>query len=289
MNLLPFVLSFLLILIVASSTMQHTFQAIFLEKRSVAGYFRALRNSRSHMESADYMKAAKKQEEDPITEKPPKPKKTPTKRPRSYGSEGEQAKFNLSKLFNNPTDPTSQIVYDSAAELIRILYKNASFYEDGMNHKILKALLEKKEGAFSKLFEKDQELSAVFYKMLQGTSSYDVRSGKGYPPFLEFFTTNKNTTETQPVNFYFASIPVLQAVFGEELTAAVLQEESREGRLTKEKLEPFLLKQNSKTDIQTLFGFNHGKKFVTTFSDPKSGITLRKLNDANVGDEEEES
>jgi hypothetical protein len=294
MNLIPFVFSFLILIALLNSMMGFSLGSLTLEKKGSEGYLHSLRNSHSHTENQAFAKAIKgvPKKEDPA-KPPPKPRTHEITAPRSYRCENEKGKFNLSLLLKEQTQAHSELIYEAAAKLIYILYKNASFYKEGLNYQILDALMKEKEIALTKLFPDHPGLSYAFYKMLQGTSSYDLLHKDGYPPFLAFFTLGNGANEVKPMNLGHASIPVLQAVLGDPLTDALLKEE-RDKRVTKkDDFALFLSHQSAhKFDLQhieTLMNYSHGKGAQTSFTDPQSGITLRKQNDASVDDEEEES
>jgi hypothetical protein len=100
------------------------------------------------------------------------------------------------------------------------------------------------------LFPKDEELAAIYYKMIKGTNT-------GYPSLEEYFKID-NAGGKGLIQFRFASTLVLQAIFGEVLTYKILAAERakwdvnhRKKTLTKDELRK-LIQSSRDFDINQL-------------------------------------
>ncbi|HUD02221.1 MAG TPA: hypothetical protein VMR37_07820 [Rhabdochlamydiaceae bacterium] len=216
----------------------------------------------------DYNQSKKRKtptERKTVTTSTEKPEKVPVykdKRNKRYGL--DSSKFNLWPLISKESQ--SMVVYKSAIRLIQILYQDADFYKDTRDpelaRKIVDEMISKKGESLSELFP-TKELAGIYYKMLKGTNT-------GYPSLEEYFKIEK-TDNTPPINWSYASTPILLAVLGEDTTNRVLaaekaswEENHRQRILTEANLKVLL--QNhanpdfSITDLNTIFSFNRKGK-----------------------------
>jgi len=222
----------------------------------------------SKQAESDYKTSqARKSEKDKNDPKEPKEKngKVPVykdKRNKRCGL--ESSKFNLWPLLNN-TNSSSRL-YDSAIRLIQILYQDADFYKEakdpGLAKKILAEMTSKKGEDLSQLFSDKQELAKIYYKMLKGTNT-------GYPPLGEYFKIEKSNDP--PIQWSYATTPILRAVLGDDATNRVLaaekaawEENHRTRVLPKETLRELLQKHTNPdfdiSQLETIFWFNKRDK-----------------------------
>lgn len=267
MSFLPFVLSFLLILVLGSSILFNSFRSTTLEKTIILAQNKAKLCLMSQQAVTEFKKLAKRKLPE---KKPPKPPKNgkkesvyPDKRNQRIGL--EPSKFNLWPLFKKENNTLSDALYKGAIRLIQILYQDAEFYkaarDPGLARRIVDEIISKKGEDFSQLFP-ENDLAGIYYKMLKGTNT-------GYPSLEEYFKIDKN--EKCPLNWKYASTSILQAIFGESVTTRILAAEKaswetnhRKRVLTKEELRKLL--QNSSdsefeiNNLETLFCFENIRK-----------------------------
>jgi len=291
MSFLPFVLSFLLILVLGSSLLLTSFRSLALEKKVVLGVHSAKLTLISKQADKDFKRIASKKPssesksdalqppaERKAKEKPSRPPVYKEKREKRYGL--GSSKLNLWPLLKGDDLALSDALYKSTIKLLQILYQDADFYkashDPNLAQKIVQAMLEKKKAEdFSQLFP-DGPLAAIYYKMLKGTNT-------GYPALEEYFKIEKNN-KTPPINWAYASIPVLQAVLGKETTQRILAAEKsnweknhRTRVLTKEQLRT-LLQNHPSPDfdlnrLETVFCFDKkGKGLPHVYIEEKSKV-----------------
>ena len=268
MSFLPFVLSFLLLMVIGSSFLFTSFRSTSLEKTVILAHNRAKLGLISKQAEADYkMSQPKKSDKDKNNPKEPKEKngKVSTyKDQRNKRCGLESSKFNLWPLLNNKN--SSSYLYDSAIRLIQILYQDADFYKNardpGLAKKILDEMVSKKGEDLSQLFSENQELAKIYYKMLKGTNT-------GYPPLGEYFKIEKS--DKAPIQWCYATTPLLRAVLGDDATNRILAaekaawEENHHKRILPKETLRELLKKHTNPDfnineLETIFWFENSNK-----------------------------
>ena len=224
MNILPLVLSALFIFACASTAFFRQRQATYWEQRSYLGYMSAERKARRTLASTAYQKAKKKKGLQEKTTKAitTKKKQGPYTAQHERTQLTEFSKLNIASLLKGH----EEALYEVTARLLRLLYQDHAFFKEArgekIEYRILDGLLQKAQATpeacnLADLFPEDNALKQTFYKMLKGTHN-------AYPPlgeYLEFDPSNG----AKPVRFFFASIPLLQALFGQEGAAKIIQEE----------------------------------------------------------------
>jgi hypothetical protein len=285
MSFLPFVLSFLLILVLGSSLLFSSFRSTTIEKTVILAQNRANLCLMSKQALKDYNQNKKRKnpsEKKPVTTSTEKPEKVPVykdKRSKRYGL--DSSKFNLWPLINNESQ--SMVVYKSAIRLIQILYQDADFYKNARDpelaHKIVNEMISKKGESLAELFPTN-DLADIYYKMLKGTNT-------GYPSLEEYFKIEK-TTNTPPINWAYASTSILRAVLGEDTTNRVLaaekaswEENHRQRILPEEKLKVLLQNHANPdfniTDLNTIFCFSRkGKGSPHTYVEKQSKVMANR-------------
>jgi hypothetical protein len=283
MSFLPFVLSFLLILVLGSSLLFTSFRSTSLEKTIILAQNRAKLSLISKQAVEDYkssrIRKPTKKKPDPreLQEKKEKIPIYKDKRNIRYGL--ESSKFNLWPLFKENGNAPSSALYKSAIRLIQILYQDADFYKAAhdlnLAKNILDEMINKKAEDFNQLFSENELLAGIYYKMLKGTNT-------GYPSLREYFKIEKSNNP--PVQWAYASTPILQAILGDDATNRVLAAEKasweanhRQRILTEEKLRT-LLQNHSNPDfdisnLKTFFWFDKkGKGSLHTYIEDKSKV-----------------
>lgn len=283
MNILPVIITFLTILSLITYGFVYDRKSTHLETWSYQGYMRAERSARNGAQSKLYQKSKS-------SDKKTAGFKTPSKdyiSQRTKVPPNELSRFNLRPLF---TQNPSPILYDAAANLIKRLYQNTSFFKEipDFQYQLLDSLIEKGRAketlVFSDLFPDLPKQRDLFYKMLKGTNYYDLESG--YPPFSDYFTLNKKKSA---INFPFASTLLLECLFGKETCKMITTEEKKkwmqDGKLhsLKENELTTLLSKNPKLSMQ----LSQMKEFLdfstkrqtaeNRYKDTKTSISVRKL------------
>jgi hypothetical protein len=268
MNFLPFVLSFLLILVLGGSVMFNSFRSVSIERTIILGVHNAkldLISDQSKKELDRMKKPTKEGAKKPKTKKAsPKEKTYPDKR--NQRNNLQTSKLNFWPCLNGTDKALSDAIYQSTVRLIENLYKETDFYKtvkrDNLARNIVEEMLKKKGETLADLFPADPELAPIYYKMLKGTNT-------GYPSLEEYLRIEKTET-AQPVIWPYASAVVLTAILGEASTQKILaaekanwEEDHKKGKLTKENLKALLQNSHPKLEInklETVFSFQNATK-----------------------------
>jgi len=217
MNLLPFVV---IILVIFSLFSAGQLQSKMIEKKEIrlyTTYLTTVRNSRNSKEKRmceGAKREGKGHQQQSIKDSEPKPV-IGYFREKRVG--WERGKLNLSSLINDSAKwPILETV---AASYVKELYKSAAFYpkEKDFEKKIIQTLIAtlKETKDLSPLHElklKDQKMQALFYRMLRGTNTYDLKKKQGIPPFGDFFTFEPS--EKPPMNLHYANLSFFSALVG---------------------------------------------------------------------------
>lgn len=276
MNFLPFVLSFLFILMLASSALFHSFRSTTIEKKIIVAQNRArlgLINLEEKRKISKLYKKEKKKEALLPLSLAKKIKNKTSSDIRRLRRGYDVSKLNLSILWTKSDPSLYRLIHESAIRLIHLLYKNADFYRESWDkdlaRTILHAMTEQKGDSFLELFPTDPLLAKIYYKMLKGTNT-------GYPSLEEYFILDP---KGGPTHFRYASAELLEALLGDK-TAQQIMEAEKSGILTQEQLRD-LLQQNpspllSINDLATLFSFSQKKGDPHAFLDPETRITAHR-------------
>lgn len=305
MNILPFVLSILIILGITGSTLSQGHIAMTVEKSAITGYLNAHCKRWNKQEQALYTKATreirKRARIGAKAEKAPTaPKESKSSIPveeieeedsaqqtiyfRQKKCSYESGKFALAPLLGKLEGSALQTyVYEKAAELIRMLYAKAPFWkeEEHYEFQILDALVKMDpETPLYHLFPKDSLLEQVFYRMLKGTNTYQLEKDIGYPPFLDFFRVEPRPTSTFALNFQRAPQPLLKVLLGKELTEKIeTMEKSSNTSLTQKEWEALLQAYpQKKTELEQIkLKFSTHEPATIVVTDSRTGINTPTL------------
>jgi hypothetical protein len=304
MNILPVVLSLIMILGMASYLFVQGRVATIWEERSFEGYIKAERKLRNEWEKMAFKEAPKKtkdknsnqtKKEDRETSEPsteavyqsPREKKIPS----------DLSKLNIGPLLKKPSPVFSNRLHEVAAKLIRELYaEQPCFKLSPIKHPeyfLLDGIVEKGKqddqlDTLVELFPSLSTIKTLFYTLLKGTNTYDLNAPKGIPPLGDFFFVDR-TVDVKPIYFPFASKPLLKALVGEKNTLAIFKKEKEKCEenhkhqpLTKSEFEEILLANSQERidmlDLEDLINFSksgYSSKLLTG-EDTTTGICLKK-------------
>jgi len=239
MNLLPFVISVILIVSLITATLMRSQQQIVQESKTVRGRLQAEWDLRS-LASRKTFDACEAESKFPPKKESSAPLKEKTLSGRLWKCTSKQAKLNISKFIDGSAD----YLYEPAAALLRALYEGKPFWEPRAEYAILDALRANKDQPLWQL--KPQK---IFYQIVQGTNTYDEK--KGVAPLLDYFILDDKASH--PLFFKKASIPVLRALFGKPAADAICSEEKRLNcRLTEKELRSLLERVKTSFDLNNL-------------------------------------
>lgn len=229
MNILPLVLSFLLVLALTSFSLLKERQATRIESEGYRLHMQQMRSFRNEKAKLLYDQL--------FTKKPrtPPPKPTEPKAPPSFVKEktkeqeeemkqkrkrmrtGPPSLFNLASLLDNPPPELEKI----ALTLLTSLYGHLPSFQENADlpkellHHLLETYREKKPlSSLATLLEEPSFYHEILYKMMKGTRLYDLAKKTGYPPLEEFFSFYPE--DKCAILFHFASLPLLEALLGKE-------------------------------------------------------------------------
>lgn len=290
MNILPFVLSFLLLMSLLVGSMLKEMKGLAVGRNVVATKVHEDQNLQSEIATQQYKDKTEEGSTAPVKEKgPKKPKEVrqdnkPISR-RSYYCSTEWAKFQLRSLLDKPESAQRLPAYNVAIRLIEDLYSHANFWkttaDPKLATKIIDQLLKGKGEELIDRFKEDAKLETIFRRMLAGTNSYDVEHKKGYPPFLDFFSLEKNG-KNKAIAFVYASYPVLQAAIGKKLVEKLkIAEQSNKDKVLLGDDFEALIKTDSHDSVvpsnsRELITYGKINSKIVLTKDPFTGVTSRK-------------
>lgn len=151
------------------------------------------------------------------------------------------------------------------------------------------ATKKKEDFAFHELLTALPPIQAdLLCKMAQGTHTYSLESKKGYPPLLEFVSFSSGSIK-HTCRFSFASLPLLHACFGEDITKQIMdlekdkwEKDHKRHTCTKEELLALLQHrstcptQPNSLDAYFHFGKHAEAHDTTTAHDASTGIHAAK-------------
>lgn len=265
MNFLPFVLTFLVILVIGSTALFSSVRSTSIEKKILLAHSKAKLALISDQAKASFKTQSQKKEgNDPSAPKTPQQPKQKIKTyndKRQSRAQYDSSKLNLWPLFENSNPALVKFVFESSKRLINLVYKEADFYHPGLADEIMGAIAAHKGETFQDLFPKDDRLDLIYYKMLKGTNT-------SYPALTEYFKIEKIEDKKAPAHFTYASAPVLQATLGEDVAKRVFEKEKanweknpKQWALTKEQVRELIIHHpNNIFDINYLdIAFSFGK------------------------------
>ncbi len=198
----------------------------------------------------------------------------------------EQGRLHVAPLWNQEHKLLFQPVLE---RLLTHLYGHAPWFDTIKVNRLIEAMAkfegEFKEADFSE--QLDKELYSMWYPMSRGTQIYDTEKKIGYPPLHDYLDFSP-TSAKHACHFPFAPLPILEAIFGEEITKKILEvekskweEHHRHRYCLKKELLPFLRinRQSSQLIdfVETFVYFSQsiGRRSFEQGEDPRSQISRR--------------
>lgn len=226
MNILPLIFVFLTILSVASYSFLQEGISSSKSAYSYRGYMRAERLGRNRLESDRYKKISLPK--DPNKLGKPRSQKDHFVSHRYDCPPTEASRLNITLLFSENPPP---FLSATVANLIVKLYGHTTFFKEA-NHPDLGQYVvsclqrARKPTSFAAIFESDPLYFPVLYKMIKGTNHYQLQPKIGYPPLEDFLTLS---TETGKIclQLPYTSAPILNSLWGEEITEAIIAAERK--------------------------------------------------------------
>lgn len=283
MNVLPLVSAFILLFAIGSYTFIHQFHAAYFEQRSYSGSMQAQRNFRAKLIKAAYKKCPGKA---PPSNKEKKPNEEETEyaSPRDQINPLPESKLNIHLLAKEDNPHLHQV----ATDLIARLYQYTSLDID--SEALLTALINLlKRAPSASTFEQllaaaPKEEAPFLYKLIKGTTNYQVSTSKGIPPLGDFFSLDSKD-EKKPIHFAHASRPLLQALFGDIIAPQIINEERHKWEaekkhkfLKQDELEALLVQhRKNPPDYTALISFSTQSSGKTSLrlTDKKNTVQLR--------------
>lgn len=285
MNALPLILTFLLIFSVlstgflrgqktslvaqkCSTRFYHTNRCV--SNRITERYYRKIKVDTSSKASKDKKKGVKRST-------------TPFVFTREHLPPLETSKLNLTPLLETKTDPKRHPLYEIAAELLRLLYKDKLFKkEQDWEYALLDSFCATQNPQkLIDLYPIKTTLQPLFYKMLKGTHHYDLKTAEGIAPLEHFFTLGQQSA----IHFCFASPLLLQATFGKKIAEKIIAEEDKKERkspLTQDEFASLLINDPAcsslitELDSELNFSKKQEKRKALSGIDKKSNLTITK-------------
>jgi hypothetical protein len=198
----------------------------------------------------------------------------------------EQGRLHIAPLWESEYRLLFQPVLE---RLLTDLYGHASWFDQRKVIRLIEALAstdkEFDQTSFGETL--DKELYVIWHPMIRGTQIYDTENKKGYPPLKDYIDFSSATIK-HTCHFPFASLPILRAIFGKEITLKIQEveqakwEENHRHRFClKKELLPYLHinKQSSQLIgfVETFLYFSQsiGKRSFEQGKDEKSQISHR--------------
>ncbi len=267
MNILPFTLFFVLAIFAYVNSFMHRSQSTIYQAKLYVGSQKAYELAQNRFHKLLY-KSLGTPPHKKNNKLPSKPKanrsKQKTSHPRETRKETSLAKFNLYPLIS-AENPKNTVGYICALNLLKRLYSRRNLEFEFIAQNFLDGLLKRARlyvkthnqvPAITDLtpnFDKDSIDYKNFYKLLFGTKKYDLEM-LGIPPLGDYFTFIEEIKH-QCVHFYFAKIPVLQALWGDQVAELIVRAEGEKA-----------LKYNTK--FQKMLAEKELQELISPVSDP---------------------
>jgi len=225
MNLFPFVMIIVFILSMFSLAQFQRNHSLKREKDTYIAYFKGLREVRNSLESEAYTKAKKSSPDRTHSQKPSKDKKSTQHFFRDKNIGCSNGRLNIFSLLDKTQNNTE--LKKTCIQYLRALYGHNKFFPVDPTHLldsiIAKLREEEHPPPLHTLKLDDSEMHNLFYKVLKGTHTYNIKTKEGYPPFDHFFTFEKG--QTSPMNFHAANEIFLEVVLGKSITKELIKKE----------------------------------------------------------------
>ncbi len=136
----------------------------------------------------------------------------------------EQGRLHIAPLWQEEHRQLFQGILET---LVKNLYGHTTWYNETLAKSLIQQLADLKDGYDEIAFiEKlDQPHYALWYHIAKGTQGYAIENHSGYPPLTDYLDFSASTSLKHTCYFAFASIPVLDALFGSDVTKKILEAE----------------------------------------------------------------
>jgi hypothetical protein len=291
MNLLPFVMIIVFVLGMFSLSQFQRNNSLEKEKNAYIAYFKGLRESRNGLEDMAYVNARNEishsttssktssSEQKGENEEKDDIQKRPFFRERKIG--WPSGRLNLSSLLDDTKN--SSTLKNICIEYLRALYGHKDFFPKDpkplLDSIITKLKTDKDSVLLHELKLDDPKMHDIFYKMLRGTHTYNLKN-EGYPPFDHFFTFEKGCDP--PMNFHSANEVFLEVALGENVAKELIKKEKESVKtnalsspLSKDEINDIL--KNIFPNPMNLFNFNISgtQRNPEMYVDDQTKITVR--------------
>ena len=275
MNILPLVITFLLIFGALSASFVANQATDKTEGLAYQGRIRALRQAYNEVEEHLYDQhkvsgVKKTTAESSSTRSHNTPEEKPYFRLTRMGS--RYGALNLALLTEKNLD--NEWIQEKAIEYLEAVYKDASFVKELNNPNWARELIDFFVVEQKKAFKTTQQflpleklvpegpLKEIYPKLVRGTNSFDPVRGKGYLPLERCITFSKRYSKL--INFHFANPKLLIVFLGEEAYEKIARKEWPEGHPREEArtLAHYALKIE---ELKTLLGDQFDERMERVF------------------------
>lgn len=299
MNILPMVLAFITLFCLGVNLIFQDVVSMRAKKESYVSLVKVQRDFQTRVEHKQFVNAKRKarQTAQKQHQNPPKKDKMPSnakyENPRKRFHVHIAGKLNITPLFESVDAPIKQPLYETAANLIRILYEKTAIYTLGFEYELLDFIVEQGQKnssteAFEDFYQYVPRAKPRIYKALKGTPSYVLETNEGYPPISHYFLIARGQ-KRKPVIFYYASAPLIKALFHEDLSRKIeekeklkWEEKKKHNPLKKTELEQLVASnfkdKNQMAKLELLIDFNRKTQVQSELliKDRATGISLIK-------------
>ncbi len=289
MNILPFVTILILVISLTISSFFTGFKETSFAKIGSAGLINAYRQARNSSEEVRLLKYSSSLLPKETTDKPKEKREAPqvrkTDRIPFRENITDNSKLNLTPILKSDNPFLEEVLVNLITELYlhTEILKGYKYDKKAFPKLLVKELLQaankftdNKEIHFEKLILKTPTLHTIWYKMLKGSSNYPA---KGSWPEISRYTIFLDEKETAIIKPKKASVPLLKAFFGKDISTEILTLEKDPNRkrqpLTKAEIEKILQANSFPEDKLPLLSYTSPKIMRCTESeiDPATGIT----------------
>ena len=203
------------------------------EKNTYIAYFKGLRETRNDLEDMAYVNAKKKKtNHTPSSSTTSEPQEKDDIKERHFFRERKvgwpSGRLNLSSLLED--DQTKLDLQKITIEYLQALYGHKDFFPKKpkplLDSIIAKLKTNKDLIPLHELELYDPKMHDIFYRMLRGTHTYNLKKQEGYPPFDHFFTFEKSSHP--PMNFNSANEVFLEVALGENVAKKLIKKEKEQ-------------------------------------------------------------
>jgi hypothetical protein len=246
MNILPLVITFLLIFSAISISFVASQATDKTEGLAYQGRIRALRQAYNEVEEHmyDQLKESGEGQRTSNQTSSNSSDQTPEEKPYFRLTRMGSKHGALNLVFLTEKNLDNEWLREKAIQYLEEVYQEASFVRELKNPHWASELLDFFVAAQKKALKETQHflsfdklvpegpLKEFYPKLIRGTNSFDPIRGKGYLPLERCITFSKR--HTKPINFHFANPKLLTVFLGVEATEKIMHAEWPDGHPRKE-------------------------------------------------------